>query len=57
VWGGLLNSATVVILPKQTVIDPFALRDSLQQHGITTMFMTTALFNLTAQACHLLPPT
>lgn len=51
VWGGLLNGATVVILPKQTVIDPFALRDSLQQQAITAMFMTTALFNLTSQAC------
>lgn len=51
VWGGLLNGATVVVLPKQTIIDPFALRDSLQRHGVTAMFMTTALFNLTAQAC------
>ncbi|WP_426703083.1 amino acid adenylation domain-containing protein [Rhodanobacter sp. Col0626] len=51
IWGGLLTGATVVVLPKQTIIDPFALRDSLQRHGITAMFITTALFNLTAQAC------
>lgn len=51
VWGGLLNGSTIVVLPRQTIIDPFALRDSLHRHGITAMFMTTALFNLTAQAC------
>ncbi|WP_323073576.1 amino acid adenylation domain-containing SDR family oxidoreductase [Mycetohabitans endofungorum] len=51
VWGALLNGGTAVILPKQTVIDPYALRDSLRAQHITTVATTTALFNQTVHAC------
>lgn len=51
VWGALLAGATVVVLPKQTIVDPFALRDAIRRHAISVMFVTTALFNLTARAC------
>ncbi|KAF9094308.1 hypothetical protein BGX27_001477 [Mortierella sp. AM989] len=51
VWGALLNGATLVILPKQTIIDPFALRNSLRVQSITTIFLTTALFNQTVFTC------
>ncbi|KAF9957508.1 hypothetical protein BGZ70_009489 [Mortierella alpina] len=51
IWGALLNGGTSVLLPKQTVIDPCALRDSLRVQRITTMLITTALFNQTVHAC------
>lgn len=51
IWGALLNGATVVVLPKQTILDPYALRESLRHNRITAMCITTALFNLTAQNC------
>lgn len=51
VWGALLNGGTLVIIPKQTVVDPYALRDALQRHKITSICITTALFNLTALSC------
>jgi amino acid adenylation domain-containing protein/thioester reductase-like protein len=51
IWGALLNGGTVVLLPKQTFIDPHAFRHSLRAQHITTMFITTALFNQTVHAC------
>ncbi|MGC1301501.1 MAG: amino acid adenylation domain-containing protein [Caulobacteraceae bacterium] len=51
IWGALLNGGTVIVLPKQTFIDPYALRHSLCVQRITTMFMTAALFNQTVYAC------
>jgi amino acid adenylation domain-containing protein/thioester reductase-like protein len=50
IWGALLNGATTVLLPRQTCIDPRALRHSLHVQGITIMFITTALFNQTVHA-------
>lgn len=51
IWGALLNGATVILLPKQTAIDPYALRHSLRVQRVTTMFITTTLFNQTVHAC------
>lgn len=51
VWGALLNGATVVLIAKTSALDPSALRAALVRHDVTVMFMTTALFNLTAQSC------
>jgi amino acid adenylation domain-containing protein/thioester reductase-like protein len=50
IWGALLNGATVVLLPKQTCIDPHALRHSLHVQRITVMFITSTLFNQTVHA-------
>lgn len=50
VWGALLNGATIVQLPRTCVLDPPALAAALQQERVSCMFLTTALFNLTAQA-------
>ncbi|MFC0691406.1 amino acid adenylation domain-containing protein [Paraburkholderia humisilvae] len=51
IWGALLNGGTVVMLPKQTFIDPHAFRHSLHVQRITSMFITATLFNQTVHAC------
>ncbi|KAF7727371.1 hypothetical protein EC973_007614 [Apophysomyces ossiformis] len=51
IWGAILNGGTSIILPKQTTIDPYALRDTLRQQRVTTLLITTALFNQTVHSC------
>jgi len=51
VWGALLNGAAVVIIPKETVVDPWLFASALQQYSVSVMFITTALFNLVATTC------
>ena len=51
IWVTLLCGATIVVVNKTTLLDPFALSESLHRCGITAMFLTTSLFNLTALAC------
>jgi len=48
-WGALANGAGVVILPRETVLDPDALAAAIREHGITTMFLTTAAVNAVAR--------
>lgn len=50
VWGALLNGATIVQLPRSCVLDPRALTEALERERVSVMFLTTALFNVTAQA-------
>ena len=45
IWGALINGARLVILPRETVLSPTQLACALQSHQVTTMFLTTALFN------------
>ena len=45
IWGALLNGGTIVALDRDTVLSPDALAQSLEDQDITTMFLTTALFN------------
>jgi len=33
VWGALLNGARLAIVPRETMLDPAALRDELQRSG------------------------
>jgi amino acid adenylation domain-containing protein len=49
VWGALLNGAQVVGLSRQTTLSPHELVAHLRQQGVTTLFLTTALFNQVAQ--------
>ncbi|MCW2254740.1 amino acid adenylation domain-containing protein [Providencia alcalifaciens] len=51
VWAALLNGATLVILTKETLLDPTLLEDTLQQYAISYLFMTTSLFNFIAPQC------
>jgi len=45
VWGALLNGAQMVGITKDELINPPLYRDVLRKHGVTTVFLTTALFN------------
>jgi len=49
IWGALLHGARLVILPKENVLAPQALVDSITHYGITTIFLTTALLNHVVQ--------
>jgi amino acid adenylation domain-containing protein len=48
-WGALLNGGQLVIIPKTIALSPQDLAAHLQHYGITTMFLTTALFNQMAR--------
>jgi amino acid adenylation domain-containing protein len=49
VWGALVNGARVVIVPRMVLLSPRAFRTMLEHAGITTLFLTTALFNQMAR--------
>lgn len=51
VWGALLNGAALVIIAKETLLDPKRLEDTLQQYAVSYLFMTTSLFNFIAPQC------
>ncbi|HYH81285.1 MAG TPA: amino acid adenylation domain-containing protein, partial [Longimicrobium sp.] len=44
-WGALLNGATLVGIPRDVLLSPPALRETLRAEGITTLYQTTALLN------------
>jgi amino acid adenylation domain-containing protein len=45
IWGALLAGARLAIVGKERLLSGSALEQEIDRHGITTMFMTTALFN------------
>jgi acyl-coenzyme A synthetase/AMP-(fatty) acid ligase len=45
IWGALLNGATLVGIPKDTLLSPTALPAALAGNSITVLFVTTALLN------------
>ncbi len=45
IWGALLTGACLVIVPREVVLSPKALSAAIRDQGITTLFVTTALFN------------
>lgn len=48
VWGALLNGGKLVIVPRDTLLSNRLLATLLEQHQITTLFLTTSLFNQVA---------
>jgi acyl-coenzyme A synthetase/AMP-(fatty) acid ligase/acyl carrier protein len=50
IWGALLHGATLVVLPKETVLSPLELKREIAKRKISVMFLTTALFNQMAQS-------
>ncbi len=49
IWGPLLNGGRLVVVDKETLIDPKRLRERLVAERIDTFFVTTALFNRIAR--------
>jgi amino acid adenylation domain-containing protein len=45
IWGALLNGARLVMISRDTALSPRELAEQIQRRGITTMFLTTSLFN------------
>ncbi|PYQ62552.1 MAG: hypothetical protein DMF53_12725 [Acidobacteria bacterium] len=50
IWGALLNGACLVILDRETTLAPDLFARALAEQRITALFLTTALFNLLANA-------
>ncbi|MBF7140965.1 MULTISPECIES: hybrid non-ribosomal peptide synthetase/type I polyketide synthase [Pseudomonas] len=49
-WAPLLNGGACVIITEQALLDAHCLADTLNAHGVHTLFVTVALFNtLTAE--------
>ncbi|CBW75118.1 Non-ribosomal peptide synthetase modules (EC 6.3.2.-) [Mycetohabitans rhizoxinica HKI 454] len=44
-WAPLLNGGCVVIFDSDTVLDPSRLEEALSRYQVTTLFLTTVLFN------------
>ncbi|MFJ8565303.1 amino acid adenylation domain-containing protein [Streptomyces sp. NPDC093514] len=45
IWGPLLAGGRMVVIDKDTLLDPAELTAALRRHGVTTLFVTTAVFN------------
>ncbi|MFI6579580.1 amino acid adenylation domain-containing protein [Embleya sp. NPDC050493] len=45
IWGPLVAGARMVVIDKNTMLDPKALTDALTRHRISTLVLTTAVFN------------
>ncbi len=50
IWGALLNGARLVVLRREVALDAPRLETRLREAGITTLFVTTALFNAIVQS-------
>lgn len=46
IWGPLLNGASLAIVDNETRISPGLFSEFLVRYGVTTMFLTTSLFNV-----------
>ncbi|HEY7414192.1 MAG TPA: amino acid adenylation domain-containing protein [Ktedonobacteraceae bacterium] len=49
IWGALLHGARLVGISKEVALSPTNLAAQLQEQAISTLFLTTALFNQVAQ--------
>ncbi|MFL5537410.1 MAG: amino acid adenylation domain-containing protein, partial [Longimicrobiaceae bacterium] len=50
VWGPLLHGGRTVVIPQDVLLDPGAFARTLADQQVTTLFVTTAVFNQYAQA-------
>ncbi|KAL3472034.1 putative NRPS-like enzyme [Aspergillus californicus] len=51
IWGSLLNGATIVVVPTETVLDPMELSTFIRKQRLDVLQLTTSLLNVTAYAC------
>src|SRR5581483_3016217 len=56
VWGTLAAGATLAVVPRETLLSPEELRALLAERAVSTLFVTTALFNQVAAVLGGAPP-
>jgi len=49
IWGALLNGASLIVVPRDILLSTADLAAFLTNRGVTTLFLTTALFNQIAR--------
>jgi amino acid adenylation domain-containing protein len=50
VWAPLLNGGRIVVVDREAFLDPRHFAQLLERHGVTALFLTTAIFNQYALA-------
>jgi amino acid adenylation domain-containing protein len=45
IWGALLNGAQLLVIAQPVLLDPIALRDTLEAHPVSILHLTIGLFN------------
>jgi amino acid adenylation domain-containing protein len=45
IWGALLNGARLLVIAQPVLLDPIALRDTLEAHPVSILHLTVGLFN------------
>ncbi|KAL2786024.1 non-ribosomal peptide synthetase [Aspergillus keveii] len=51
IWGSLLNGATIVVIPMETVLDPLELSNFIRIHHLDVLQLTTSVLDVTTYAC------
>jgi amino acid adenylation domain-containing protein len=49
IWGAWVNGARLIVVPKEVLLGPRSLANAIRANGISTLFLTTALFNSVAR--------
>src|SRR6266545_1277077 len=49
IWGALLNGGAVVVIPREVALSSAEFAAALRRHQVTSLFLTTALFNKTSR--------
>jgi tyrocidine synthetase-3 len=50
IWGALLNGLTLYLVDKGQILNPERLKETIKRHNISTIWMTSPLFNQMVQA-------
>ncbi len=48
-WGALVNGGTLIVVPRDVLLEPERFAELVRRERISTMFLTTALFNQVSQ--------
>ncbi|CAM3186103.1 putative Nonribosomal peptide synthase (NRPS) [Xenorhabdus nematophila ATCC 19061] len=51
IWGALLNGASIVVIPRKIIIDPYQFEAILEKFSINILIITASLFHLIAHTC------
>ncbi|SCW64139.1 AMP-binding enzyme [Paenibacillus tianmuensis] len=51
IWGALLNGGRLYLVNNEVILNAEKLKEAIRCYGITTMFLTTPLFNQLSEGC------